>query len=40
MAAPDFVRFEVWAFLLPASGNFPNPQLGFLTFERRAVAEI
>jgi hypothetical protein len=29
-AAPDFVPFEVWAFLPPASGDFPNPQLSFL----------
>ena len=32
LAAPDFVIFEVWAFLLPASGDFSDPQLGFLGF--------
>ena len=29
-AAPGFVVFEAWAFLLLASGDFP--QLGFLRF--------
>lgn len=29
MAAPGFVPFEAWAFLLPASGDLPDPHLGF-----------
>ncbi len=31
-AAPRFAMFEAWALLLPASGDFPNPQLGLLRF--------
>ncbi len=27
--APDFVVFEAWAFLLPASGDFPYPYPAF-----------
>ena len=31
-AAPRFVVFEAWAFLLLASGDFADAQLGFLRF--------
>lgn len=31
-AAPRFVGFEAWASLLPASGDFSDPQLRFLRF--------
>src|SRR5947209_18451573 len=31
-AAPCFAVFEAWAFVLPTSRDFPDPQLGFLVF--------